>query len=61
MKNYCLLSSCLPRAGSAVRRARHRIASGQHDGTYILGAARQAAPVVFRQHAAQLWQQHRNE
>lgn len=35
---------------------------GQHNGgTYTLDAAWQAAPAAFRQHAAQLWQQHRDE
>ena len=30
-------------------------------GAYTLDAAWQAAPAAFRQHAAQLWQQHRDE
>ena len=42
--------------------SRIAIGNGQHDGgTYVLDAAWQAAPVAFRQHAAQLWQQHRAE
>ncbi|GAB3637375.1 hypothetical protein GCM10027422_29650 [Hymenobacter arcticus] len=42
--------------------SRIAIGNGQHDGgAYTLDAAWQAAPVAFRQHAAQLWQQHRNE
>jgi len=42
--------------------SRIAIGNGQHDGgTYVLDATWQAAPVAFRQHAAQLWQQHRAE
>ena len=45
-------------------RGTNRIAigNGQYDGgTYTLDAAWKAAPAAFRQHAAQLWQQHRDE
>ncbi|TPG66532.1 hypothetical protein EAH73_09010 [Hymenobacter nivis] len=45
-------------------RGTTRIASGSgppDGGTYTLDAALRAAPVAFRQHAAQLWQQHRDE
>jgi hypothetical protein len=42
--------------------SRIAIGNGQYDGgAYTLDAAWQAAPVAFRQHAARLWQQHRNE
>jgi len=42
--------------------SRIAIGNGQHDGgTYVLDAAWRAAPAAFRQHAAQLWQQHRAE
>ena len=42
--------------------SRIALGGGQHDGgTYTLDAAWQAAPAAFRQHAAQLWQQHRDE
>jgi hypothetical protein len=42
--------------------SRIAIGNGQHDGgTYTLDAAWQAAPAAFRQHATQLWQQHRAE
>jgi hypothetical protein len=42
--------------------SRIAIGNGQHDGgTYVLDAAWRAAPVAFRQYAAQLWQQHRAE
>ena len=34
---------------------------GGAGGTYTFDAALQAAPAAFRQHAAQLWQQHRDE
>jgi hypothetical protein len=38
------------------------IGGGKYDGgTYTLDAAWQAAPVAFRQQAAKLWQQHRDE
>jgi hypothetical protein len=38
------------------------LGNGQFDGgTYTLDAAWQAAPATFRQHAAKLWQQHRDE
>jgi len=38
------------------------LGGGKYDGgTYTLDAAWQAAPAAFRQHAAQLWQQHRDE
>ena len=44
-------------------RGTSRVVAGQEaeGGTYTLDAAWKAAPVAFRQHAAQLWQQHRNE
>ena len=39
--------------------SRISVGSGQYaGGTYALDAALQAAPAAFRQHAAQLWQQH---
>ena len=46
----------------AVRGTSRITLGGQHDGgTYTLDAAWQAAPAAFRQHAVQLWQQHRDE
>jgi hypothetical protein len=51
-----------PRKYAVRGTSRIAIGNGQHDGgTYVLDAAWQAAPVAFRQHAAQLWQQHRAE
>ena len=42
--------------------SRIAIGNGRYDGgTYTLDAAWAAAPAAFRQHAAQLWQQHRDE
>jgi len=42
--------------------SRIAIGNGRHDGgTYTLDAAWTAAPPTFRQHATQLWQQHRDE
>jgi hypothetical protein len=42
--------------------SRITIGGGHYDGgTYTLDAAWQAAPAAFRRHAAQLWQQHRDE
>jgi hypothetical protein len=46
----------------AVRGTSRLTLGGQHEGgSYTLDAAWQAAPVAFRQHAAQLWKQHRDE
>jgi hypothetical protein len=46
----------------AVRGTTRLVVGGQVDGgTYTFDAAWQAAPDTFRQHATQLWQQHRNE
>jgi hypothetical protein len=46
----------------AVRGTSRIALGGQHDGgTYTFDAAWQAAPTTFRQHAARLWQQHRDE
>jgi len=51
-----------PRKYAVRGTSRIAIGNGRYDGgTYTLDAAWQAAPAVFRQHAAQLWQQHRNE
>jgi hypothetical protein len=51
-----------PRKYAVRGTCRIRVGPGQYDGgTYSLDAALQAAPAVFRQHAAQLWLQHRNE
>jgi len=42
--------------------SRIAIGNGRYDGgTYTLDAAWATAPAAFRQHAAQLWQQHRDE
>ncbi|TVT42821.1 hypothetical protein FNT36_01645 [Hymenobacter setariae] len=46
----------------AVRGTSRLTMGGQHDGgSYSLDAAWQAAPAAFRQHAAELWKQHREE
>jgi hypothetical protein len=46
----------------AVRGTSRLNVGGEHDGgTYTFDAALQAAPVVFRRYAAQLWQQHLDE
>jgi len=46
----------------AVRGTSRLTIGGQPDGgSYTLDAAWQAAPVAFRQHAAQLWKQYREE
>lgn len=46
----------------AVRGTSRVVAGKETDGgTYTLDAAWRAAPVAFRQHAAHLWQQHRDE
>ncbi|RZK62223.1 MAG: hypothetical protein EOO59_03075 [Hymenobacter sp.] len=51
-----------PRKYAVRGTSRIALGPGQHDGgTYVLDAAWQAAPVAFRQHAARLWQQHRDE
>ena len=51
-----------PRKYAVRGTSRIALGGGQHDGgTYTLDAAWAAAPVAFRQHAAQLWQQHRDE
>ena len=51
-----------PRKYAVRGTSRIALGHGQHDGgTYVLDAAWQAAPAAFRQHAAQLWQQHRAE
>jgi hypothetical protein len=51
-----------PRKYAMRGTARIAVGNGQFDGgTYTLDAAWQAAPVTFRQHAARLWQQHRDE
>jgi hypothetical protein len=51
-----------PRKYAVRGTSRIALGRGQHDGgTYTLDVAWAAAPVAFRQHAAQLWQQHRDE
>jgi hypothetical protein len=51
-----------PRKYAVRGTSRLALGGGQHDGgTYTLDAAWAAAPATFRQHAAQLWQQHRDE
>ena len=51
-----------PRKYAVRGTSRIALGGGQHDGgTYTLDAAWAAAPITFRQHAAQLWQQHRGE
>lgn len=51
-----------PRKYAVRGTSRIALGGGQHDGgTYTLDAAWAAAPATFRQHAAQLWQQHRDE
>ncbi|MFD1874881.1 M949_RS01915 family surface polysaccharide biosynthesis protein [Hymenobacter bucti] len=51
-----------PRKYAVRGTSRIALGGGQHDGgTYNLDAAWAAAPTTFRQHAAQLWQQHRDE
>ena len=51
-----------PRKYAVRGTSRIVIGRGQYDGgTYTLDAAWRAAPPAFRQHATQLWQQHRNE
>ncbi|HET9503059.1 MAG TPA: hypothetical protein VFO93_05940 [Hymenobacter sp.] len=51
-----------PRKYAVRGTSRIALGGGRHDGgTYTLDAAWAAAPASFRQHAAQLWQQHRNE
>ena len=51
-----------PRKYALRGTSRLAIGNGRYDGgTYTLDAAWQTAPAAFRQHAAQLWQQHRNE
>jgi len=43
----------------AVRGTSRLNVGGQSDGgSYTFDAALQAAPIAFRQHAAQLWKQH---
>ncbi|MGI4866733.1 MAG: M949_RS01915 family surface polysaccharide biosynthesis protein [Janthinobacterium lividum] len=51
-----------PRKYAVRGTSRIALGGGLHDGgTYTLDAAWVAAPATFRQHAAQLWQQHRDE
>jgi hypothetical protein len=51
-----------PRKYAMRGTSRIAIGGGKHDGgTYTLDAAWQAAPPAFRQHAAHLWQQRRDE
>lgn len=51
-----------PRKYAVRGTSRIAIGGGHYDGgTYTFDAAWQAAPAAFRQHAAQLWQQHRDE
>ena len=51
-----------PRKYAVRGSSRLVLGGGKYDGgTYTLDAAWQAAPAAFRQHAAQLWQQHRDE
>ena len=51
-----------PRKYAVRGTSRIALGSGQHDGgIYTLDAAWRTAPTTFRQHAAQLWQQHRDE
>jgi hypothetical protein len=51
-----------PRKYAVRGTSRLAIGGGKYDGgTYTLDAAWQAAPVAFRQQAAKLWQQHRDE
>jgi hypothetical protein len=51
-----------PRKYAVRGTSRIALGGGQHDGgTYTLDAAWRTAPTTFRQHAAQLWQQHRDE
>ena len=48
-----------PRKYAVRGTSRVAVGGGQFDGgAYTLDAALQAAPAAFRQHAAQLWQQH---
>ena len=51
-----------PRKYAVRGTSRVALGGGQHDGgTYTLDAAWKTAPATFCQHAAQLWQQHRDE
>jgi hypothetical protein len=51
-----------PRKYAVRGTSRLALGGGQYDGgTYTLDAAWAAAPATFRQHAAHLWQQHRDE
>jgi hypothetical protein len=51
-----------PRKYAVRGTSRLVLGGGQHDGgAYTFDAAWQAVPAAFRQHAAQLWQQHRDE
>jgi hypothetical protein len=51
-----------PRKYAVRGTSRIALGGGKYDGgTYTLDAAWAAAPATFRQHAAQLWQQHRDE
>jgi hypothetical protein len=51
-----------PRKYAVRGTSRIALGGGQHDGgTYTLDAAWAASPATFRQHALQLWQQHRDE
>ena len=51
-----------PRKYAVRGTSRIALGNGQHDGsTYTFDAAWQATPTAFRQHAARLWQQHRDE
>jgi len=51
-----------PRKYAVRGTSRIALGAGQYDGgTYTLDAAWATAPPAFRQHAAQLWRQHRDE
>lgn len=51
-----------PRKYAVRGTSRLVLGNGQYDGgAYMLDAAWTAAPAAFRQHAARLWQQHRDE
>jgi len=51
-----------PRKYAVRGTSRLALGGGQYDGgTYTLDAAWATAPPAFRQHAAQLWRQHRDE